>query len=253
MNENCPPDDELLGAAVGDPGSTNVRLHAASCEACRLRMEQLHDEVGALRSFSHSPMASMEQTVLVSTAGFDKISRPAYERIGRYIVIGELASGGQANVYRIIDPDLARPLVLKLARQAAIDDDVHHNAMVAEGRLLAALDHPGLIRVFDVGVFDNRPYLVLEYVPGRDLDQCYQNRRATPRDAARLAGEVAETLAYAHRRGVIHGDVTPRNIMIDTEGRTRLIDFGLSRLEHIWQDTSTPVGGGRQNSFRRSC
>ena len=114
---------------------------------------------------------------------------------------------------------------------------------LAEGRLLATLEHRGLVRVFDVGVFEGRPYLVLEYVPGRTLEQCYERERPKPSEAARLACEVAQVLAYAHSRGVTHGDVTPRNVMIDAEGRARLIDFGLARLEHIWRDDSEAGGG----------
>jgi serine/threonine protein kinase len=206
-------------------------------------MEQLRQEVGALRSFSRSAIASAELIAPQSPSGTSNVDRPQYERIGRYVVVSQLGSGGQAEVYRVIDPDLARPLVLKLARQASADDDVHRSQAVAEGRLLATLDHPGLLHVFDVGVFEGRPYLVLEYVPGRNLEQYYERSRPLPREAARLMGEVAQALAYAHSRGVIHGDVTPRNIMIDVEGHTRLIDFGLSRLEHIWHDNSGSPGG----------
>ncbi|HVC94121.1 MAG TPA: serine/threonine-protein kinase [Pirellulales bacterium] len=245
MNESCPSDDELLAAATEDDGEGRVRLHAEGCAACRQRIEQLRQEVGALRSFSRSfsrlPAARAEATAAPADAR--ATDRPRHDRIGRYVVVGELGSGGQADVYRVVDPELARPLVLKLARRAARDDEAHRDAAIAEGRLLATLDHPGLLHVFDAGVFEGRPYLVLEYVAGRNLEQCFDNRRPPPSDAARLIGEVARVLAYAHGRGVVHGDVTPRNIMVDADGRTRLIDFGLARLESIWQDEAGPCGG----------
>ncbi|HEV3005481.1 MAG TPA: serine/threonine-protein kinase, partial [Pirellulales bacterium] len=116
-------------------------------------------------------------------------------------------------------------------------------AAISEGRLLATLDHAGLPRVFDVGVLEDRPYLVLEYVPGRNLEQCFDRQRPTPSDAARIVSEAAGVLAYAHRRGVVHGDVTPRNIMIDAEGRTKVIDLGLARFDDIWQVDGGRVGG----------
>jgi len=241
MNESCPSDEELLAAATEDAGASQIRLHAADCEVCRRRIEQLRQEVGALRSFSRSPVALAELTEAPADPG--ATARPRHERIGRYVVVGELGSGGQADVYRVVDPELGRPLVLKLSRRAAPNDDVHRDAAIAEGRLLATLDHPGLLRVFDVGVFDGRPFLVLEYVTGRNLEQCYDGRRPSPGDAARLIGDVARVLAYAHGRGVVHGDVTPRNIMVDADGHTRLIDFGLARLESIWQDETGTVGG----------
>src|SRR5581483_11061016 len=116
--------------------------------------------------------------------------------IGRYVVVGEIASGGQADVYRVIDPDLARPLVLKLARCPSGADVAHRNAAVAEGKLLATLDHPGLLRVFDAGEFEQRPYLVLEYVPGQNLEQRFARERPTHAEAACLICEAAQALAY---------------------------------------------------------
>ena len=246
MTDLCPTDEELLAVASGDTADSQLRLHVESCETCRTRMQQLRSEVDALRSIRDLPRFSDSGgggTVLVDGERTGRIQPAAYERIGRYVVIGEIASGGQANVFRVIDPELARPLVLKLSRRVVNGDDTRRHELIAEGRLLAALDHPGLVRVFDIGVFEQHPYLVLEYVPGRTLEQCFLQQRASPAEAARLSAEAAEVLAYAHRQGVVHGDVTPRNIMIDAEGRVRLIDFGLSRLEQIWKDDLARVGG----------
>lgn len=243
MNATCPHDDELLAAASGDPGQSSLLMHLDGCEACRQRFQQLRGEIESLRGVNFPSQEINDQTIIGGSEVMPVGSSRSYERIGRYIVIGELASGGQAHIYRVIDPDLARPLVLKLSRRSVLEDLNSRDAILAEGRILAALDHPGLIRVFDVGVCDGHPYLVLEYVPGRDLEQCFQNRRPTPIEAARLAAEVCETLAYAHRCGVVHGDVTPRNIMIDAEGRTRLVDFGLSRLTSLWETAEGRVAG----------
>jgi serine/threonine protein kinase len=241
MSDPCPSDEELLAAATDEAGASQVRLHAEHCEACRRRIEELRGEVGALRSFSRRLDVSSDLTRPLG--GVAAEGRPPFERIGRYLVVGVLNSGGQADIYRVIDSELARPLVLKLWRRSARSDDAHREAAVSEGRLLATLDHPGLPRVFDVGVLDDRPYLVLEYVPGRNLDQCFDRQRPTPAEAARIISEAAGVLAYAHRRGIVHGDVTPRNIMIDAEGRTKVIDLGLARFDDIWQVEGGRVGG----------
>jgi serine/threonine protein kinase len=254
MNDSCPSDEELLAAATDEADASQVHLHAERCAACRERLEELRGEIGALRSFSHNLDAS-QRTRLLGPATTD--DRPTLERVGRYLVVGMLDSGGQADVYRVIDPELARPLVLKLWRSPPVKkgagtafqdsptdgDQAHREAAVSEGRLLATLDHPGLPRVFDVGVLEDRPYLVLEYVPGRNLEQCFDRQRPTPAEAARIVGDAAGVLAYAHRRGVVHGDVTPRNIMIDAEGRTRIIDLGLARFDDIWEADGGRVGG----------
>lgn len=243
MTERCPTDEELLAAAVGEPSGTQVRFHAASCDHCQERMDQLRAEVSAMRAFRglFEPLADRGSVITMLPA---RTPTPlSIDRIGRYVVIGEIASGGQADLYRVIDPDLARPLVLKLSRLETGDDRENRHFTVVEGRLLANLDHPGLIRVFDVGDHEGRPYLVLEYVPGRTLDQVYQQQRPSLSEAIRITRDIAEVLDYTHRRGVIHGDVTPGNIMIDAEGRTRLIDFGLARSPDTRLNNHSIVGG----------
>lgn len=178
-----------------------------------------------------------------SSAGSAATTHPNPVRIGRYIVVGDIGYGSQASVLRVIDPALDRHLVLKLSRQAQRDEQSRRDAVLAEGRLLADLDHPGLVRVFDVGVHAGRPYLVLEHVPGRNLEQNFATRRPSAREAARMIAELARVVAYAHSRGVVHGDITPRNILIDEDGRTRLIDFGMAKFADAWVEDTGLAGG----------
>jgi serine/threonine protein kinase len=187
-------------------------------------------------SDDHSPGAGPPQDVAA-------IGHPHPPRVGRYIVVGDIGYGTQASVLRVIDPALDRHLVLKLSRQAPRDDQQRRDAVLAEGRLLADLDHPGLVRVFDVGVHDGRPYLVLEHVPGRNLEQNFATRRPSPQEAARFIADLARVVAYAHGRGVVHGDITPRNILIDEDGRTRLIDFGMAKFADAWVEDHGQTGG----------
>ena len=109
--------------------------------------------------------------------------------------------------------------------------------------MLAALDHPGIVRIFDAGLREDHPFLVLDYVLGRNLQQAFSNKHPSARDAAQLIGEVANAIHYAHQQGIGHGDITPRKILIDSQGRTRLIDFGLSKIEDAWGASSGPRGG----------
>ena len=101
---------------------------------------------------------------------------------------------------------------------------------------------PELLRIFDVGIYDGRPYLVLEYVSGRNLEQHFAERKPTPREAARLMAGLARVVAYAHRRGVIHGDIKPQNVLIDGEGRARLIDFGTGQARRCVARESRALG-----------
>lgn len=237
MTTSCPHDDELLPFATGEPVTDDLRTHVGQCAVCLARVDQLRREMAELQSLSvsigsHSPVATPSGEPLANST-----------KIGRYVVIGSLGSGGQADVYRVIDPNLERQLVLKLSRQHADGGTEHGDALSAEGRLLAELDHPGLVRVFDVGLFQDRPYLVLEHVSGRNLEQLFSVERPSCQEAARITAQMARVLAYAHRRGIVHGDVTPKNILIDAQGRARLIDFGLSRIEDAWGEHARLTGG----------
>lgn len=146
------------------------------------------------------------------------------EAIGRYRVVTKLGTGGQGTVYRGVHPDLRRDVVIKVAARAG------GGALGAEARVLAALDHPGLARVYDLDTHDGRPFAVVEYVPGRPLDVAAAAESIDPTRAARLVAEAANAVAYAHRHGVVHRDLKPQNIMLDDTGRVRVIDFGLACL-----------------------
>ena len=240
MTPSCPPDDQLLAAAAGEPDLAGVLEHVESCTACRMRLKLLNREIAELRSLSHDSTPALPRTV-VPAGGIAAAASPT--TIGRYVVVGDLGSGGQADVFRVVDPELGRYLVLKRSRRLAVDAVGRRDALLSEGRLLADLDHPGLVRIFDVGIHDGRAYLVLEHVPGRNLEQIFKDKRPSAHDAARLVAAVAGVVAYAHSRGVVHGDITPRNILIDGDDRPRLIDFGLSKMENAWGEDSGPRGG----------
>ncbi len=166
-------------------------------------------------------------------------------RIGRYSVLSLLDEGGQGQIFRVVHPGLKKDLVLKLATRRIVGDDASRELLAAEGRLLAQLDHPNLIRVLDLDVNDEgRPFLVMEYVPGCSLERHIEQGLPTARQAAALVAEIARAVAYVHGKGVVHQDIKPRNVLIDEFGRPRLIDFGLARLRHAWaDDISGPSGG----------
>ena len=166
-------------------------------------------------------------------------------RIGRYAVLSALDEGGQARVFRVVHPGLGKDLVLKLAARPVADDPMGRDLLAAEGRLLAELNHPSLVRVIDLDVHDDgRPFLVMDHVSGCTLDRHIAQGLPAPRRAAAMVAEIARAVAYIHRRGVVHQDIKPRNVLIDESGRPRLIDFGLARLRHAWAlDTSGPSGG----------
>jgi serine/threonine protein kinase len=167
--------------------------------------------------------------------------------IGKYVVLNRIDAGGQGSVYRVLHPLLHGEFVLKFAHRRLDPDAPERAVLINEGRTLVRLDHPGLARVIDLDLDRDRPFLVLEYVRGRTLEQYAAEAHPSPKQAAQLVTELARTVAYLHSQGVVHQDIKPRNIVLDGAGRPRLIDFGLARLRQTWSDGwDLPTGGTPQ-------
>lgn len=241
----CPPRDELLSAITGDRLEPELASHLAECSECSRHVEQMRFMVSGLRTtLTAREMAGTTSAAPAATASVE--ARPA--SIGKYLIVGQLGRGGQASVYRGVHSSLGRDVAIKWSHHALdADADAHHRLM-KEGSLLASLDHPGILRVFDVDVHEGRPFLVLEFARGCDLVHFAQREKPTPRQAASIVARVARALAYSHQHGVVHQDIKPQNILVDEAGRPRLADFGIARLGNIWSgDSSETSEGGTLN------
>jgi serine/threonine protein kinase len=153
---------------------------------------------------------------------------------GKYRVIELLDRGGQAEVYRALHETLRRDVVIKLSRRPCPNDSAARQCFLAEGRILAELQHPNLAAVFDLDFHEDRAFLAMEYVRGQTLDQYARSHTISAREAAGLVAQIARAVAVAHQRGVVHRDLKPKNILIDATGRPRVIDFGLAQLRDAW-------------------
>jgi len=171
-------------------------------------------------------------------------------RIGKYVVIELLDAGGQGQVFRVLHPELGKEYVLKLARRPtptghdAEAGQADRSSLRREGRLLAQCDHPNLVRVVDLDAHEGRLFVVMEHIPGLNLEQFSAQHRPGPRQAVRLIAELAGAVSYLHARGIIHQDIKPQNVLIDVRGRPRLIDFGLARHKHAWSSSAADAIGG---------
>jgi hypothetical protein len=142
--------------------------------------------------------------------------------IGRYELVREIGTGGGGSVFLARDPELRRDVAVKLV--VAPDRALRERAL-AEGQALARLAHPNVVNVFDVGVVDDRVYLVMELVRGDSLRMLAN--RAKPRDVLRAYRQAGEGLVAAHEAGLVHGDFKPDNAVIEGD-RVRIVDFGLA-------------------------
>jgi predicted Ser/Thr protein kinase len=175
-------------------------------------------------------------------AGSTSDEPPLPPAIGKYLVVGRFPPTGQAEVYRVFHPQFQQERVLKLAKEPVGADG--RSEIIEEGKILSELEHPHLVRVFDLDFLDDRPYLVMEYIRGRNLDQLASEGQITPRHAAELVAKVASAAALAHSRGVVHRDIKPKNILVDAAGEPRLIDFGMARLRTAWRVDGEESDGG---------
>jgi serine/threonine protein kinase len=172
----------------------------------------------------------------------DRNELPVPASIGKYRVISALGHGGQASVYRAIHPTLGKEVVVKLCHGADWGQLAEGDRLMAEGRVLAELEHRNLIRVYDLDFHEGQPFLVMEYVQGVDLRRYAVQNALGPREAARLVARVARAAAVAHRRGIVHQDIKPTNILIDEQGEPCLIDFGLARICRAWGEDAVEQG-----------
>ncbi len=176
-------------------------------------------------------------------------------RIGRYLVRMRLGAGGMGEVYEAYDPELDRVLAIKLVHPRA---DRHHEEqrlLVAEAQALAQLSHPNVVQVYDAGTLGGRVFVAMELVEGRTLQTWLRahsadsGRRASWQDLVDLFLDAGRGLAAAHAAGIVHGDFKPSNVMVGSDGRARVFDFGLARTAgHTSRPSDEIADLGRSNS-----
>ncbi|HEX6316403.1 MAG TPA: serine/threonine-protein kinase [Gemmatimonadaceae bacterium] len=174
----------------------------------------------------------------------DAIERP--DAGTRYAVHELLGRGGMGAVYRATDQLLQRDVALKVLT-AALDDDALARRLEREARVLAALDHPGIVAIHDTGTLgDGRPFYVMRLVRGRRLDE--QARQETLGERLRRFLAVCDAVSFAHSRGVIHRDLKPANVMVGQFGEVLVLDWGVAKLadaqENVGQSGLAGSGSG---------
>jgi serine/threonine protein kinase len=149
----------------------------------------------------------------------------------RYTLVELLGDGGMAEVYLAHDNSLDRRVALKVLRERYADDEEFVERFRREALNAAALNHPGIVQVYDRGrTEDGAFYMAMEYVPGGTLKERMKAEGSLdPHEAADLASQVAEALAVAHERGIVHRDVKPQNVLLAASGEAKVSDFGIAR------------------------
>ena len=226
----CPSADEILDylAARPDQAREAIEAHLADCAPCRV----------ALSDLSRARFAEPER------ARTDEPLRPAAPgggAIGRYAIGERLGSGAMGVVYAAHDPQLHRRVALKLLHRPGLAGS--RAALLDEARTLARVSHPHVVTVFDAGIFDGRPFIVMEHVEGITLRRWLGQTRHSWRQILALFVAAGQGLAAAHAAGITHGDFKPDNVLVGADGRVRVTDFGLAGWAGAGSPAPSPAGG----------
>ncbi len=163
--------------------------------------------------------------------------------LARFRLLGLLGEGRHAAVYRAFDPTLERQVALKLMRDEAPRSSRALERFLGEARALARLKHPGIVSIYEAGRDGDRLYLALDLIEGRSLSEVLADGRLSHRRAAEIAADLADALAYAHGLGIVHRDVKPANVRIDSRGDVHLMDFGIALRPDSAEDASDSIVG----------
>jgi len=162
----------------------------------------------------------------------------------RYLLEEPIGRGGMASVWRAVDTVLERPVAIKRLHSRVQDDEDLAARFRREAQVVARLSHPHLVHLLDRGEEGGTPYLVFELVEGRNLKARVRDEgRLPPDEAARICGQVARALAYAHARGVVHRDIKAQNVLLTETGEAKLADFGIARILGSPEDSSLTATG----------
>lgn len=159
-------------------------------------------------------------------------------RIAHYELVSLLGSGGMGDVYLARDTHLHRRAAVKLLRNASVDDRAAAERFLREARAIASLDHPNICTLYEVGADQGREFLAMQYVEGGTLATRLKQGPLPFDEALRIGIELTTALAYAHSKQILHRDLKPQNVMLQPDGRVKLLDFGLAKVTVAGSDLS---------------
>jgi len=152
------------------------------------------------------------------------------QTLGRYKITQKIGAGGQGTVYKATDSKLGRTVVVKVLPPDLTAKETNVKRFDREARLASALDHPNICTIFDLGEENGSHYIAMQWVEGRNVRQLVNGRPLELESALRIAIQVADALAAAHARGIIHRDIKSGNVMVTDAGQVKVLDFGLAKL-----------------------
>ncbi|MDZ4828682.1 MAG: protein kinase, partial [Phycisphaerae bacterium] len=233
----CPDDEALDAFAAGTSVGLAIMTHVARCDTCRARVAQLESDNALIAEF-RSAVVSPEPHLLPTVGG----------SLGDYRLVAEIGRGGQGVVYRAIDERTCRTVALKMLREGALASFHHRRRFDREIEIVAGLRHPGIVTLYEAfDIAGGGRGIAMEFIDGKPLDRWCEGKRGEKGE--RLSTEVlgvliavCDAVHHAHLRGVIHRDLKPSNILVDADGRPRVLDFGIAKLDDGTGDSTLTTG-----------
>ncbi|HWB75617.1 MAG TPA: serine/threonine-protein kinase [Nannocystaceae bacterium] len=199
-------------------------------------------------SDSETAAEDLHGETLAPPADGERASSDVYPRgtaIGRYVVLGVAGHGGMGVVYRAYDPELQREVALKLLRgRRSTRQSAAEARLRREAQAMARVSHPNVLPVYDVGVFESRAWVAMEFLVAETLGDWLEAAPRTWRDVLAMFVQAGRGLSAAHEVGLVHRDFKPQNVLIGPDGRARVMDFGLARVAAVDSEISADEGDG---------
>ncbi len=249
----CPEISEislLLAGRLPEARHEALIRHVDGCQNCQARVDDLGSAPVARsreivpsdsEEFEREPecrnvVSLLERAMPTDARGPALGDPPKPSVVGPYEIEAEIGRGGMGIVYRARDTRLNRAVALKTIRRGLMPTRAELLRFRAEAETAAALDHPGIVPIYEVGGDDDSPYFVMALIEGRSLADLVSRGPLPARLAASYVKSAAHAVAFAHGRGVIHRDLKPANILLDRSGEPRISDFGLAKRADVGSD-----------------
>ena len=211
--------DVLEKALELPPGERSAFLNRACSTDPSLRQE-----VETLLASSDDVRSSFLQSSEL------RVTLTSGTKLGDYEVKSLVGSGGMGEVYRAHDSRLGRDVAIKVLPSFLSSDSERLRRFEQEARAAAALNHPNILAVFQMGTYEGTPYLVSELLEGETLREPIKRGRLAVRKAIDYGSQIARGLGAAHEKGIVHRDLKPENLFVTKDGRVKILDFGLAKL-----------------------
>jgi serine/threonine-protein kinase len=232
----------LLDVELDAAARSRVEAHIDACATCRGLVAEVADLQPTRVDGARGSIASWLTTLPAAQPPWRERFLPGHE-LDHFCIEGVLGRGGMGEVYRAHDTRLGRTVALKVVGEHLVHTPRAVERFLCEARMTARLNHPNIVTIHAVGEHGGRPYLALEHVEGRTLRQWAREQVEPELGAVLEIGiAIADALGAAHQRGVLHRDLKPENVLVGTDGRVRVVDFGLA-VEAGTTSDAPPNGG----------